>query len=113
MKKYSAGKKLSIVAIHQMFMVFLTTGIYASGYCMKHDIKNGLGVYTFLAIVGMVGSFVTLSYMANTSGRRSEDDYTIYYRKIDKIYSDIFSFDVYAVYHWNCKSYIRCKKPEF
>lgn len=57
---------------------------------MKHDIKNGLGVYTFLAIVGMVGSFVTLSYMANTSGRRSEDDYTIYYRKIDKIYSDIF-----------------------
>lgn len=90
MKKYSAGKKLSIVAIHQMFMVFLTTGIYASGYCMKNDIKNGLGVYTFLAIVGMVGSFVTLSYMANTSGRRSEDDYTIYYRKIDKIYSDIF-----------------------
>lgn len=90
MKKYSAGKKLSIVAIHQMFMVFLTTGIYASGYCMKHDIKNGLGVYTFLAIVGMVGSFVTLSYMANTSGRRSEDDNTIYYRKIDKIYSDIF-----------------------
>ena len=90
MKKYSAGKILSIVAIHQMFMVFLTTGIYASGYCMKHDIKNGLGVYTFLAIVGMVGSFVTLSYMANTSGRRSEDDYTIYYRKIDKIYSDIF-----------------------
>ena len=90
MKKYSAGKKLSIVAIHQMFMVFLTTGIYASGYCMKHDIKNGLGVYTFLAIVGMFGSFVTLSYMANTSGRRSEDDYTIYYRKIDKIYSDIF-----------------------
>ena len=90
MKKYSAGKKLSIVAIHQMFMVFLTTGMYASGYCMKHDIKNGLGVYTFLAIVGMVGSFVTLSYMANTSGRRSEDDYTIYYRKIDKIYSDIF-----------------------
>lgn len=90
MKKYSAGKKLSIVAIHQMFMIFLTTGIYASGYCMKHDIKNGIGVYTFLAIVGMVGSFVTLSYMANTSGRRSEDDYTIYYRKIDKIYSDIF-----------------------
>lgn len=90
MKKYSAGKKLSVVAIHQMFMIFLTTGIYASGYCMKHDIKNGLGVYTFLAIVGMVGSFVTLSYMANTSGRRSEDDYTIYYRKIDKIYSDIF-----------------------
>lgn len=90
MKKYSAGKKLSIVAIHQMFMIFLTTGIYASGYCMKHDIKNGFGVYTFLAIVGMVGSFVTLSYMANTSGRRSEDDYTIYYRKIDKIYSDIF-----------------------
>ena len=33
---------------------------------------------------------MTLSYMANTSGRRSEDDYTIYYRKIDKIYSDIF-----------------------
>ena len=90
MKKYSAGKKLSVVAIHQMFMIFLTTGIYASGYCMKHDIKNGLGVYTFLAIIGMVGSFVTLSYMANTSGRRSEDDYTIYYRKIDKIYSDIF-----------------------
>ena len=90
MKKYSAGKKLSVVAIHQMFMIFLTTGIYASGYCMKHDIKNGLGVYTFLAIVGMVGSFVTLSYMANTSGRRSEDDYAIYYRKIDKIYSDIF-----------------------
>lgn len=90
MKKYSAGKKLSVVAIHQMFMIFLTTGIYASGYCMKHDIKNGLGVYTFLAIVGMVGSFVTLSYMANASGRRSEDDYTIYYRKIDKIYSDIF-----------------------
>lgn len=90
MKKYSEGKKLSVVAIHQMFMIFLTTGIYASGYCMKHDIKNGLGVYTFLAIVGMVGSFVTLSYMANTSGRRSEDDYTIYYRKIDKIYSDIF-----------------------
>ena len=90
MKKYSAGKKLSVVAIHQMFMIFLTTGIYASGYCMKHDIKNGLGVYTFLAIVGMVGCFVTLSYVANTSGRKSEDDYTIYYRKIDKIYSDIF-----------------------
>lgn len=90
MKTYSAGKKLSIVAIHQMFMIFLTTGIYASGYCMKQNVKTGLGAYTFLAIAGMVGSFVTLAYMANTSGRRSEDDYTIYYRKIDRIYSDIF-----------------------
>ena len=115
MKKYSAGKKLSVVAIHQMFMIFLTTGIYASGYCMKHDIKNGLGVYTFLAIVGMVGSFVTLSYMANTSGRRSEDDYTIYYRKIDKIYSDIFllMFMLFIIGIVKVKSGVKSQNFEF
>lgn len=89
MRQFTNGKKAGIMVIHQMFMIFLVTGVYSSGYCLKGNIPGSIEMYTFIAVIGLIGSFVSLAYLANVAGRKAEDDYTIYYTPIDKIYSDI------------------------
>lgn len=89
MKEYTSGKRAAIIVIHQMFMILMVTGIYSSGYSFRNNIHGMIELYTFMAVAGLVGSFVSLGYLANIAGRKSEDDYTIYYSPIDKLYSDI------------------------
>lgn len=52
-------------------------------------LHGNIDIYTLISLAGLVGSFVSLAYMANVAGRKSEDDYTIYYLPIDKVYSDV------------------------
>ena len=70
-------------------MILMVTGVFATGYAFRHDAHGNIDIYTLISLAGLVGSFVSLAYMANVAGRKSEDDYTIYYLPIDKVYSDV------------------------
>ncbi len=89
MKQYTIGKKAAVIVVHQLCMVLMVTGVYATGYAFRHEAHGNIDIYTLISLAGLVGSFVSLAYMANVAGRKSEDDYTIYYLPIDRIYSDL------------------------
>lgn len=89
MKQYTIGKKAAVIVVHQLCMVLMVTGVYATGYAFRHEAHGNIDIYTLISLAGLVGSFVSLAYMANVAGRKSEDDYTIYYLPIDKVYSDV------------------------
>lgn len=89
MKQYTIGKKAAVIVLHQLFMILMVTGVFATGYAFRHDAHENIDIYTLISLAGLVGSFVSLAYMANVAGRKSEDDYTIYYLPIDKVYSDV------------------------
>ena len=89
MKQYTIGKKAAVIVVHQLCMVLMVTGVYATGYAFRHETHGNIDIYTLISLAGLVGSFVSLAYMANIAGRKSEDDYTIYYLPIDRIYSDV------------------------
>ena len=89
MKQYTIGKKAAVIVVHQLCMVLMVTGVYATGYAFRHEAHGNIDIYTLISLAGMVGSFVSLAYMANVAGRKSEDDYTIYYLPIDRVYSDV------------------------
>ena len=89
MKQYTIGKKAAVIVLHQLCMVLMVTGVYATGYAFRHETHGNIDIYTLISLAGLVGSFVSLAYMANIAGRKSEDDYTIYYLPIDRIYSDV------------------------
>lgn len=89
MKQYTIGKKAAVIVVHQLCMVLMVTGVYATGYAFRHEAHGNIDIYTLISLAGLVGSFVSLAYMANVAGRKSEDDYTIYYLPIDRIYSDV------------------------
>lgn len=89
MKQYTIGKKAAVIVVHQLCMVLMVTGVYATGYAFRHEAHGNIDIYTLISLAGVVGSFVSLAYMANVAGRKSEDDYTIYYLPIDRIYSDV------------------------
>ncbi|MEE1216799.1 MAG: HAMP domain-containing sensor histidine kinase [Agathobacter sp.] len=89
MKQYTIGKKAAVIVLHQLCMVLMVTGVYATGYAFRHEAHGNIDIYTLISLAGLVGSFVSLAYMANVAGRKSEDDYTIYYLPIDKVYSDV------------------------
>lgn len=89
MKQYTIGKKAAVIVLHQLFMILMVTGVFATGYAFRHDAHGNIDIYTLISLAGLVGSFVSLAYMANVAGRKSEDDYTIYYLPIDKVYSDV------------------------
>lgn len=89
MKQYTIGKKAAVIVVHQLCMVLMVTGVYATGYAFRHEAHGNIDIYTLISLAGLVGSFVSLAYMANIAGRKSEDDYTIYYLPIDRIYSDV------------------------
>ena len=87
MKQNTIGKKAAVIVLHQLCMILMVTGVFATGYAFRHDAHGNIDIYTLISLAGLVGSFVSLAYMANVAGRKSEDDYTIYYLPIDKVYS--------------------------
>lgn len=89
MKQYTIGRKAAVIVLHQLCMILMVTGVFATGYAFRHDAHGNIDIYTLISLAGLVGSFVSLAYMANVAGRKSEDDYTIYYLPIDKVYSDV------------------------
>lgn len=89
MKQYTIGKKAAVIVLHQLCMILMVTGVFATGYAFRHDAHENIDIYTLISLAGLVGSFMSLAYMANVAGRKSEDDYTIYYLPIDKVYSDV------------------------
>ena len=89
MRQYMIGKKAAVIVLHQLCMILMVTGVFATGYAFRHDAHENIDIYALISLAGLVGSFVSLAYMANVAGRKSEDDYTIYYLPIDKVYSDV------------------------
>ena len=89
MRKYTIGKKAAVIVLHQLCMILRVTGVFATGYAFRHDAHENIDIYALISLAGLVGSFVSMAYMANVAGRKSEDDYTIYYLPIDKVYSDV------------------------
>lgn len=88
MKEYSNGQKGAAIVIHQMFLVMMVCSIYGTGYNLRAH-AGGLGELSLLMITGLVGSFVTLAYLTNICGRRSEEDPNIYLNIIDRVYTDL------------------------
>jgi signal transduction histidine kinase len=88
MKEYTNSHKGAAIVIHQMFCVMMVCGLYGAGYNLRTE-GGGLAALTLLAIVGLVGSFVTLAYLTGLSGRRSAEDAHIYLGRIDSIYTDV------------------------
>ena len=37
MKNYTSGKNAVAIVIHQMFIIVMMSGIYASGYCIRNN----------------------------------------------------------------------------
>lgn len=89
MRQYTIGKKTAVIVLHQLCMILMVTGVFATGYAFRHDAHENIDIYALISLAGLVGSFVSMAYMANVAGRKSEDDYTIYYLPIDKVYSDV------------------------
>ena len=89
MRQYTIGKKAEVIVLHQLCMILMVTGVFATGYAFRHDAHENIDIYALISLAGLVGSFVSMAYMANVAGRKSEDDYTIYYLPIDKVYSDV------------------------
>ena len=89
MRQYTIGKKAAVIVLHQLCMILMVTGVFATGYAFRHDAHENIDIYALISLAGLVGSFVSIAYMANVAGRKSEDDYTIYYLPIDKVYSDV------------------------
>lgn len=89
MKEYTMGKKAAAILIHQLFIIVMTAGIYAVDYCINNRLYSQISVFTITSIIGLACSFVALAYLTNVTGRKSQDDPTIYYNFVDKIYSDI------------------------
>lgn len=63
-------------------MILMVTGVFATGYAFRHDAHENIDIYTLISLAGLVGSFVSLAYMANVAGRnqRMITQYTIYHR---------------------------------
>lgn len=61
-------------------MILMVTGVFATGYAFRHDAHENIDIYTLISLAGLVGSFVSLAYMANVAGRnqRMITQYTIY-----------------------------------
>lgn len=89
MRQYTIGKKAAVIVLHQLCMILMVTGVFATGYAFRNDAHENIDIYALISLAGLVGSFVSMAYMANVAGRKSEDDYTIYYLPIDKVYSDV------------------------
>lgn len=106
MREYSNGKKGAAIVLHQMFLVMMVCSLYGAGYYVGMHIE-GAGFWSFLAVVGLVGSFVMLAYLTGICGRRTSEDDTIYLNLADRPYTDIqlvlFVVFIYLVLYW-CRS---------
>ena len=80
MKQYTIGKKAAVIVLHQLCMILMVTGVFATGYAFRHDAHENIDIYTLISLAGLVGSFVSLAYMANVpaENQRMITQYTIY-----------------------------------
>ena len=103
MEEYNLGKKLMVIVVHQMFTVLMITNLYFLGYLQRESLPgSGTSVlYGMITVAGLVGSMLSLAYLTNTAGKRSEEDPKIYYSWIERIHTDVlavlFSFLVYGI----------------
>ena len=37
MKQYTIGKKAAVIVLHQLCMILMVTGVFATGYAFRHD----------------------------------------------------------------------------
>lgn len=89
MNRYTFGKKAAMVVIHQLCMILMTVGMFATSYFVKNRIITSFQMYSIMSVSGLVGSLVCLAYLTNTTGQSSEDDHNIHYHRIDRMYSDV------------------------
>lgn len=105
MKKYTYGKKVFAVVIHQMFFVMMICSIFAMNELVKKGAMNSIMQLSFFSVIGLVGTFVALAYLTNASGYRTEDENEIHLHPMDKVYSD-FLILVFVVVVWIFMRYV-------
>lgn len=86
---YTTGKKASVVVVHQFFVIMMVCSIFAAGFCIRKHEHTCVELFSVMSVMGLAGGFVALAYLTNVTGRKSSNDYTIYYTNVDKVYSDI------------------------
>lgn len=91
MREYSYGKKVAALVIHQMFLIMMVSCLFTMNYFIRIRLVREGMVYSFLAIVGLVGSFVALAYLTSASGKHSADDPMVHYHVIDRLDGDLMS----------------------
>ena len=89
MREYTLGKKGAMVVLHQMFSVLMVVGIFIIDYFISHNLTECINAAVGLTVIAFCGSFIMLAYLTNITGYKSEDDKTVYYLFIDKVYSDV------------------------
>lgn len=89
MREYTLGKKGAMVVLHQMFSVLMVVGIFIIDYFISHNLTECISAAVGLTVIAFCGSFIMLAYLTNITGYKSEDDKTVYYLFIDKVYSDV------------------------
>lgn len=83
------GKKATVIVLHMMCMMLTVGSIYAMDYFRRERLFQFMGKSSFLTVIGLVGSFITLAYLTNICGYRSEEETEVHYGFIDKLQSDI------------------------
>ncbi len=101
MEEYNFGKKLMIIVLHQMFTVLMVTNVYFMGYWQQEYSSGAGALYGMITVAGLVGSMLSLAYLTNAAGKKSEEDPKIYYSWMERIHTDVlavlFCFLVYVI----------------
>ena len=54
MKQYTIGKKAAVIVLHQLCMILMVTGVFATGYAFRHDAHGNIDIYTLISLAGLV-----------------------------------------------------------
>ncbi len=52
MKQYTIGKKAAVIVLHQLCMILMVTGVFATGYAFRHDAHENIDIYTLISLAG-------------------------------------------------------------
>lgn len=99
MKEYSFGKKAAVVVIHQMFMVLMVISLFTMSYLVRLRYGQSGMVYGMLSIVGLLGTFISLAYLTNVTGKQSPEDDSVRFHWIDRLYTDVLAV-LFALFLW-------------
>ena len=99
MKEYSFGKKAAVVVIHQMFMVLMVISLFTMSYLVRLRYGQSGMVYGMLSIVGLLGTFISLAYLTNVTGKQSQEDDSVRFHWIDRLYTDVLAV-LFALFLW-------------
>ena len=50
MKQYTIGKKAAVIVLHQLCMILMVTGVFATGYAFRHDAHGNIDIYTLISL---------------------------------------------------------------